>query len=113
MNILKETDGIILSLAEHNGTYATVFKNLFDWLTRIESKMLFKKPMLLMATSPGGRGGKTCLEIASARFPFHDGNIIETFSLPLFGENFNDGKITNVDFDEELKAAVKKFEKSL
>ena len=30
LEILKNTDGIILSLAEHNGTYATVFKNLFE-----------------------------------------------------------------------------------
>ncbi|AJR04154.1 NADPH-dependent FMN reductase [Siansivirga zeaxanthinifaciens] len=113
LNILKETDGIVLSLAEHNGTYATVFKNLFDWLTRIEGKMFFDKPMLLMATSPGGRGGLTALEIAKGRFPFHDGNIIETFSLPFFGDNFKDGKIINEDLDTQLKNAVKQYQKAL
>ncbi|KJD32975.1 NADPH-dependent FMN reductase [Tamlana nanhaiensis] len=113
LDILKNTDGIVLSLAEHNGTYATVFKNLFDWLTRIEGKMFFDKPMLLMATSPGGRGGLTALEIAKGRFPFHDGNIIETFSLPFFGDNFKDGKITNEDLDTQLKNSVKQFQKSL
>lgn len=113
LNILKETDGIVLSLAEHNGTYATVFKNLFDWLTRIEGKMFYDKPMLLMATSPGGRGGLTALEIAKGRFPFHDGNIIETFSLPFFGDNFKDGKIINEDLDTQLKNAVKQYQKAL
>ncbi|ULC58351.1 NAD(P)H-dependent oxidoreductase [Flaviramulus sp. BrNp1-15] len=113
LEILKNTDGIILSLAEHNGTYATVFKNLFDWLTRIEGKMFFGKPMLLMATSPGERGGLTGLEIAQARFPWHDGNIISTFSLPSFGENFKDGKIINEDLDNQLKQSVEKFQESL
>lgn len=113
LDILKNTDGIILSLAEHNGAYATVFKNLFDWLTRIEGKIFFDKPMLLMATSPAGRGGLTVLEIAKGRFPYHDANIIETFSLPFFGENFKNGKIVNNDFDEQLKNSVKQFQKSL
>lgn len=113
LDLLKSTDGIILSLAEHNGTYSTVFKNLFDWLTRIEGKMFFNKPMLLMATSPGGRGGATALEIAKARFPFHDANIVEVFSLPFFGNNFANGKITNEDFDEQLKNAVQQFKNAL
>jgi NAD(P)H-dependent FMN reductase len=113
LDIIKSSDGIILSLAEHNGAYATVFKNLFDWLTRIEGKMFFDKPMLLMATSPGGRGGLTVLEIAKARFPFHDAHIIETFSLPFFGENFKNGKIVNDDFNEQLNNSVKQFQKSI
>ncbi|MDP5156989.1 MAG: NAD(P)H-dependent oxidoreductase [Flaviramulus sp.] len=113
LDILKNTDGIVLSLAEHNGTYATVFKNLFDWLTRIEGKMFFNKPMLLMATSPGGRGGLTALEIASARFPYHEANIIETFSLPFFGDNFKNGEIVNDDFSSQLNNAVKQFQKSI
>ncbi len=113
LDILKNTDGIILSLAEHNGAYSTVFKNLFDWLTRIEGKMFFNKPMLLMATSPGGMGGSTALAIAKARFPFHDGNIIGSFSLPFFGNNFSNGKITNEDFNTQLKNAVEQFQNAL
>lgn len=113
LEYLKNTDGIILSLAEHNGAYATVFKNLFDWGSRIEGKLFFKKPMLLMATSPGGRGGLSVLEIAKGRFPFHDGNIVESFSLPFFGENFKENKITDNALDAQLKEAVSKLQKSL
>ncbi|MCB4808618.1 NAD(P)H-dependent oxidoreductase [Tamlana sp. 62-3] len=113
LNILKNTDGIVLSLAEHNGAYSVAFKNVFDWLSRIEGKLFFNKPMLLMATSPGGRGGQTVLDIAKGRFPFHDGNIIETFSLPFFNENFREGKIVNEDLDTQLKNSVKQFQKAL
>lgn len=113
LNLIKESDGILLSLAEHNGAYSAVFKNLFDWLTRIKGNMFLKKPMLLMATSSGGRGGLTVLEIAQGRFTYHDANIIEVFSLPFFNNNFSDGKITNEDFDSQLKNAVEQFEKAL
>lgn len=110
---IKSTDGVIISLAEHNGTYSTAFKNLFDWMSRIESKLFFDKPMLLMATSPGGRGGKTVLEIAKGRFPYHDANIIEVFSLPFFGNNFADGKIINEDYNEQLKNSIEQFKMAL
>lgn len=113
LNLIKESDGILLSLAEHNGAYSTVFKNLFDWLTRINGKIFFNKPMLLMATSPGGRGGLTVLEMAKGRFPFHDGNIVEIFSLPFFGNNFADGRITNEDFNGQLKNAIEQFNKQI
>ncbi len=113
LDLIKSTDGIVLSLAEHNGAYATVFKNLFDWMSRINNKLWSDKPMLLMATSPGGRGGVTVLEIAKGRFGYMGGNIVGSFSLPSFGANFSDGKITNEALKNELLEEVKQFEESL
>ena len=113
LEIIKSTDGIVLSLAEHNGTYATVFKNLFDWMSRIDGKLWSDKPMLLMATSPGARGGATGLEIAHGRFGHMGGNIVGSFSLPSFGENFSDGKITNAELNNQLLEEVNQLAKSL
>lgn len=113
IGLLKNTDGIILSLAEHNGAYSTAFKNLFDWMSRIDGKLFFKKPMLLMATSPGGRGGLSVLDIAKGRFPFHDANIIESFSLPFFGEHFKEGQIVDDVLNTQLQSAATKFQNSL
>jgi NAD(P)H-dependent FMN reductase len=110
---IKASDGIVLSLAEHNGAYATVFKNIFDWMSRIDGKLWNNKPMLLMATSPGARGGATVLEIAKGRFPFMGGNIIADFSLPSFNDNFVDGKITNEEINKQLLVKVEKLTKSL
>lgn len=110
---IKATDGIILSLAEHNGAYSSVFKNIFDWMSRIDGKLWSNKPMLLMATSPGARGGASVLEIAKNRFPFMGGNIVAEFSLPNFGNNFKDGKIINEDLNSELIAKVEVLKKSL
>lgn len=111
--LIKESDGIVISLAEHNGSYTTVFKNLFDWMSRIESKTFCGKTMLLMATSPGGRGGASVLETAAGRFPFHDAKIVAQFSLPMFGDNFRHGKIIDAQKDTELKSAVKVFSDNL
>lgn len=110
---MKKADGIVLSLAENNGAYSAVFKNLFDWLSRLEKKTFLGKPMLLMATSPGGRGGASVLAMAHSRFPYHDAQIAAEFSLPFFAEKFSDGKITDSEFDGKLKEAVKQFQKEL
>lgn len=110
---IKKSDGIILSLAEHNAAYSTAFKNLFDWISRVEQKTFQNKPMLLMATSPGARGGATVLEIAKGRFPYHDAQIVGEFSLPSFYDNFSEGKINNDTLNEELLVQVKQFEEAL
>lgn len=66
---ISQSDFIILSLAEHNGNFSVAFKNIFDWASRGGVKVFQQKPMLLMATSNGARGGKSVLEIAANRFP--------------------------------------------
>ena len=110
---IKESDGIIISLAEHNGAYTAVFKNLLDWLSRIEGKTFYGKPMLLMATSNGARGGRSVLDIASSRFPRHDAVLVAEFSLPGFQNNFSNGQIINEELNGQLKDAVKTLEKAL
>ena len=89
LNHIQSCDGIVLSLAEHNGSYSVAFKNLLDWISRINGKLWSNKPMFLLATSPGARGGASVLEAALNRFPYMGGNIIASFSLPLFNENFS------------------------
>ncbi|MEZ4792290.1 MAG: NAD(P)H-dependent oxidoreductase [Gelidibacter sp.] len=110
---IKETDGIVVSLAENNAAYSAVFKNLFDWMSRLEPKTFMGKPMLLMATSPGGRGGASVLAMAKDRFPRHDAKIVAEFSLPLFNDKFSGGKINDSEFDTKLKEAVQLFQNEL
>ncbi|WP_426477930.1 NADPH-dependent FMN reductase [Chryseobacterium sp. CBSDS_008] len=103
---------LLVALAEHNGTYSTAFKNVFDWVSRIKDRTVWNEvPMLLMSTSPGGRGGAGVLEAASKRFPFHGGNVVETFSLPFFNDNFDKEtqKISNEEKASELKEKIQKI----
>lgn len=111
--MVSEADGIILSLAEHNGAYSAAFKNAFDWLSRIESKVWRNKPMLLLSTSPGARGGQSVLEMALKRFPFNGGNIVASMSFPSFNENFKEGEVVNVDLKNDLLERIAEFKKQI
>ncbi|MCE3076094.1 MULTISPECIES: NADPH-dependent FMN reductase [Chryseobacterium] len=103
---------LLVSLPEHNGTYSTAFKNVFDWVSRIKDRTVWNEvPMLLMSAAPGARGGAGVLEAATKRFPFHGGNIVETFSLPFFNDNFDKSaqKISNDEKDSELREKIQKI----
>lgn len=110
---IHSSDGIILSLAEHNGNFSAAFKNIYDWSSRIEQKLWNNIPMLLMATSPGARGGASVLSIAKSGFPYMGGNLIADFSLPSFYDHFKDGKIVNEEFMVSLKVKINEFENAL
>ncbi len=111
--LFNKADGFIISLAEHNGTYSVAFKNVFDWLSRVEGMVWRDKPMLLLATSPGDRGGQSVLEIASQRFPYMGGNIIGKMAFPSFFENFKDGDIVNKELKLKLLKLVQEFQKTI
>lgn len=105
--LIKAMDGIVLSLAEYNGNQTAAFKNLWDWLSRVdEMKFWREKPMLLLATSPGGRGGASVLKITSELLPFFGGNMIANFSLPLFHNNFSEGGIMDEALNSDLKSKI-------
>lgn len=86
---IQNHDALIISLAEHNGSYSAAFKNLYDWASRVEYKLWSGKPMLLLSTSPGARGGASVLETAKQTFPRMGAELKATFSLPSFNDNFD------------------------
>lgn len=110
--LIQEADILVISLAEHNGSYTAAFKNLFDWLTRLRPKCFEGKNLILTATAPGPRGGMGVLQAAEDRFPRHGGTLLGSFSLPHFNENFDKEKgIIQPDlkfkFEEWLDQLVK------
>jgi len=111
--LLSNYDGFVVSLAEHNGSYSAVFKNIFDWVSRIDRTVFKDKPILLMATSPGGRGGMSVLETAARTFPHMGATVVATFSLPNFYDNFKEGEIVNNELKLALNTAIIEFEKAI
>lgn len=105
---IENCDGIIISFAEHNGCYSAAYKNIYDWASRIKSKVYQDKPMVLLATSPGGRGGKSVLELALNQVPRFGGQVRASLSVPMFAENFDSdsGAISNDEIGAQLQAAV-------
>ena len=58
-------------------------------MSRIDGKLWSNIPMLLLATSPGGRGGSSVMSAAKERFQYMGGNVVADFSFPVFEENFS------------------------
>lgn len=110
---LSSADGLVLSLAEHNGSYTAAFKNAFDWLSRIDKNVWKGIPTLLMATSPGGRGGAKVLQTAKEMMPFFGGNVIADFSLPSFHANFTPEGITDEALSADLTQKIQLFQQAI
>jgi len=106
---IKSADLVMISFAEHNGNYSAAYKNLFDWCSRAEQKLFQDTNVILMATSPGGRGGKSVLKIANAATPHFGANVLGSFSMPSFGNNFDTDKqvISNEELLNELDSILK------
>ena len=105
---IGNSDVVIISFAEHNGSYTVAYKNIFDWASRINPKVFQNKPMVFLATSPGPGGAASVLATATASAPFFDGEVKASLSIPSFYDNFDmeQGRITNDEINTQLLTAV-------
>ena len=105
---IGDSDAVIISFAEHNGSYTAAYKNLFDWSSRINPKVFQNKPMVFLSTSPGASGAASVLASANASAPFFDGEVKASLSIPSFYENFDleSGSIKNSELNDQLVSAV-------
>ena len=88
-NKISSADAVIISFAEHNGSFTAVYKNLFDWMSRIDQKVYQDKPVILMAASPGPRGGAGVLGAAEMGAPYFGMDMKAIISVPTFQDNFD------------------------
>lgn len=105
---IGEADALLISHAEHNGAYTVAFKNLYDWTSRINSKVYQGKPMILLATSPGERGASGVLETAVKSAPHYGGDLKASLSIPGFYGNFDTkaGKVSNPEVQSLLETTL-------
>lgn len=107
---IAAADGLILSVNEHNGNPSAYTKNLIDWLSRLDRKFLTGVKIFLMATSGGKRGAQGSLQVIEALLPRFGGEVVATFSLPSYHENFDLTKgITNPDLARAHREALSHF----
>jgi len=95
---------LLISFAEHNGSYTAAFKNTFDWASRAEMKVYQGKPAVLLATSPGPGGAKNVLNSALGSAPHFGMDVKGSLSVPSFFDNFD--VQAQVVKDEELSAKL-------
>lgn len=110
---MKSADFLLVSMAEHNKSYSTAFKNILDWVSRVEGKLFFGKPMLLLSTSTGAYAGGNVMETALKFFPKFGADIKAHFSLPSFPETFQIGTgIINPTYKEAFDTAIQTMKES-
>lgn len=54
---IQQSDYLIFALPEYNGLMPGVFKNFFDWVSRVRPMPWGGKKVLLISASPSGFGG--------------------------------------------------------
>ena len=112
---IENYDSYIISIPEHNGNYPAFFKNILDWLSRVDRKFFSKKPVLLLNATPSPNATKPVLDLAEASFGFSGATITDKFVLSGFNNHLIDGRISIHD-DELLtkfNTIINRFEKSI
>jgi len=106
--LIGAADALIISFAEHNGSYTAAYKNLFDWCSRIDTKVFQNKPMVVLSTSLGKRGGAGVMATILQSAPHFGGEVRASLSVPSFNENFDSevGKLSNPQLDRQLFEAI-------
>jgi NAD(P)H-dependent FMN reductase len=99
---------VLVSYAEHNGSYTAVWKNLFDWMSRIDQKVFQGKPMVVFSTSPGPGGAANVLASAVGSAHYFGADIKGSLSIPSFNENFDTttNRLTNEKLNSQLVDAL-------
>lgn len=113
--VLNNATGFIVSTPEHNGFFTAFFKNIIDWLSRLDRKVFRDKFVIILSTSPGKMGGKTGAISLSTLVNRMGGKVISVHSLPSFKENYDEptGEILNEVFLTEVQHAVKQLEEEI
>jgi len=108
---IAKADAIIISYAEHNGSYTAAYKNIFDWASRIEMKVFQNTPMVMLSTSPGAGGAANVLSQATNSAPYFSADLKGALSIPSFYTNFDVDKqeLTDESLHQQLHALVLKL----
>ena len=108
---IKSADALVISLAEHNGLFSAAFKSLWDWMSRAGDMKIWKnKPIFLLATSPGARPQKYVMKVALDLFPMFGGQVVSSFTLPSFYQNFQENEIIVPELKEQFQEQLTQFQ---
>ncbi|MBD0332813.1 MAG: NAD(P)H-dependent oxidoreductase, partial [Chitinophagaceae bacterium] len=106
--LISQYDGYVIAVAEHNGSITAFFKNVLDWVSRVDKSygIFHEKPVVLLGTSPGPGGAKGALQHAEAIIKRLAGKVIASVSLPLFFGNFKGSEDTYEILDANRKKMI-------
>jgi chromate reductase len=111
--LMLESDIVILSSPEYNGSISAVMKNTLDWLTRDEkgnpSREAFKgKKFILLSASPSPAGGNRGIQHLKDIVSSPGGEVVDTLiTLPNAHNAFNgQGKLKDPEVYNKIRTDV-------
>ncbi|MEM7610747.1 MAG: NAD(P)H-dependent oxidoreductase [Pseudomonadota bacterium] len=86
---IGNADAIMVSFAEHNGTVTAAWKNIYDWMSRIDSRVWQDKPIAMLSATPGPRAGQGVLSYQTSLVPHAGGNMIASVGVGRWGQAYD------------------------
>lgn len=100
-------DAYMISVPEHNGMMPAFFKNIMDWLSRMEGSVFQNKPVMLMSTSPGPGGGRINLANMNSVFPYWGASaVFAELHIGSFHQVYDEDHKTFSDPEQEQRLAT-------
>lgn len=100
------SDALIVSFAEHNGYVTSAWKNIYDWMSRIDIKVWQDKPFVLLSASPGPRAGASVLQSQEFTAPFFGMSIRGKYGVGFWGEAWDGTTLTRDKDIAGVEAAI-------
>lgn len=72
---------LIIFTPEYNGYTTPYFKNIFDWLSRVEHSFLKGIEVKIITVTPGSAGGASVRKILSESMPFFGASSVDSYGL--------------------------------
>ncbi len=96
-------DALVVSFAEHNGFVTAAWKNIHDWMSRIDMRIWQDKPVVLLAATPGPRAGANVLDTQEFTAPFFGMDLKGKYGIGTWGEAW-DGETKSLTRTEDITA---------
>ena len=84
-------DAVLVAFAEHNGFVTAAWKNVFDWMSRIDMKLWQGKPVVMLAATPGPRAGENVLASQKLLAPHFGADLRGTLGIGKWAEAWDGG----------------------
>lgn len=115
VSLLKEqvasADGLIVFTPEYNRSVPAVTKNVIDWLSRLPGKsVLSDSAVAIVAASPGRHDAAGVREHLSTSISANTKRLYDpTLGIASIGHKLSDGRLSDEDTRNELKAWLAGF----
>lgn len=114
---LQTADGLILALAEHNAYITAFFKNILDWLSRVDRYFLSGKKVMLVGVTPGRGGAAYAIEAMRLLVHRYGGEVAAELKIPSYRYNtVEEGsgvRFSNAEIRTEAQQKLEEFAHAL